>query len=81
VAQASIFVIRHGYSLKSEVPHIEHLHRERKLPRLGIVLNGVYSGGRYGYGYSSEKVDGYYDDGEDHSHTLLDKFTELIRRF
>jgi len=47
----SIFVIRHGYSLKSQTSNIEQIYKERKLPGLGIVFNGVNMGGRFGYGY------------------------------
>jgi len=82
VANASIFVIRHGYSFKSEVNNIEQIHHESKLPRIGIVFNGVNTGGRYGYGYiiGKEEKYGYYQNSMDKS-GAFNKIKELIRRF
>ena len=50
-AQASIFVVRWGYTEKTWMPSIETLYRDKKLPNISIVFNGVRLGGRYGYSY------------------------------
>jgi hypothetical protein len=33
---------------------LDETYRQQKLPKLGIVLNGVESGRGYGYGYYSD---------------------------
>lgn len=83
-ANASIFVIRHGYSQKSQVNKIEQLYQEKKLPGMGIVFNGVNMGGRfgygYGYGYGYGTDYGYYDDSKTNNTGLVTKLWGLIRR-
>ena len=51
LADVSIYVIRHGVTLKSHVLAIEELRRAKKFPKLNIVHNGIKLMGRYGYGY------------------------------
>jgi capsular exopolysaccharide synthesis family protein len=59
-ANSTIFVTRIGNTLKSFYPMIKDAYETRKLPNMGIVVNGIkYSklsryGQRYGYGYTSE---------------------------
>ena len=82
-ANATIFIIRHGYSHKSQVNSIEVLYRENKLPGMSIVLNGVNMGGRFGYGYGSGygygKDYGYFEDnGEDHG--IVKRMWNLLKR-
>ena len=59
VADASIYVIRHGVTLKSQVLAIEQLRNEKKFPKLNIIHNGIQLSGRYGYGYESNYGYGY----------------------
>jgi len=53
-ADASVYIIRHGYTLKKQVQLIDDLYRKNKLPFLSIVINDIQAQGRYGgyYGYA-----------------------------
>jgi tyrosine-protein kinase Etk/Wzc len=59
VADLTIYVVRHGVSLKSQIGAIEALYQDRKFPAMNIILNGVKSQGRFGYGYESQYGYGY----------------------
>jgi len=59
LADVSIYVIRHGVTLKSQVLAIEELHRAKKFPKLNLVHNGIKLMGRYGYGYGYGSTYGY----------------------
>lgn len=53
LADATMFVLRAGYSRRPEVGLINEIAEKGKLPRPFIVLNGVKIGNSYsGYGYS-----------------------------
>ena len=56
VADMSIFVIRAGLFRKDMLLDLEDIYESKKLPHMGVILNGVqqqdaYYGKRYGYGY------------------------------
>lgn len=59
LADASIYVVRHGVTLKTQVLAIEELYREKKFPKLNIIHNGIKLSGRYGYGYEGTYAYGY----------------------
>jgi len=61
LADASIYIVRHGVTLKSQVLALEELNKEKKFPRLNIIYNGINLSGRYGYsyGYGSTYSYGY----------------------
>ncbi len=50
VADASLYVIRQGYTLKEELGFINEVYSEGRLPNLNIVFNGIKKE-KYGYGY------------------------------
>jgi capsular exopolysaccharide synthesis family protein len=50
-ADATIFVVRQGYTVKKSLEYIQVLKQEKKLPNLSIVLNDVKDSSGYGYGY------------------------------
>ncbi len=83
-ANATIFIIRHGYSHKSQIHSLEMLYREQKLPGLSIVLNGVNMEGRFGYGYGAGygygKDYGYFDDNGAENQKLFRRLWNLLRR-
>lgn len=55
IADLCIYVIREGLMDRRQLPDIEQLYTEGKLPNLSVILNGVrYKHAGYGYGY------GYY---------------------
>lgn len=59
-ANSTVYVTRIGKTLKSFYPMIKDVYETRKLPNMGIVVNGIkYSklsryAQRYGYGYVNE---------------------------
>jgi tyrosine-protein kinase Etk/Wzc len=73
IVDKSIIAVRSGKTKKGLIKMIDDIHRNNKLPKMGIVLNGVkkksaygygYGGYGYGYGYSHGYGYGYYDDDE-----------------
>lgn len=56
-ADCSFFVIRHKYSLRSSLVRMNRLYEDKKLPRPGLIVNGIKPGEGfnnvhgYGYGY------------------------------
>lgn len=70
LADVSIFVVRHGVTLKSQVLAIEQLNQENKFPNLNVIHNGIRTSGPFGYsfedtyGYNRNGYNsyGYYDD-------------------
>ncbi len=67
-ADCTLYIVRQGHTFKKQIGLIDEFHRERKLPKISIILNdvkirtgyGYYGYGRYGYGqgYSSS----YYEE-------------------
>jgi tyrosine-protein kinase Etk/Wzc len=69
-ADASIYVVRLGYTLKDQLKMIHNFKQSQKLPNLSILINDVklkgsysykYNGYHYGYGYGYES-DYYLDE-------------------
>lgn len=95
-ADASVFMVRWGYTDKTWIPSIETLYRDQKLPGLSIIFNGVRLGGRYGYsygygydygyskgyayGYGHGKKYGYYDEDGEKKESIWSLFVNLIKR-
>ncbi|KIC92259.1 polysaccharide biosynthesis tyrosine autokinase [Flavihumibacter sp. ZG627] len=60
-ANASIYIVRHNYTLKKQVEMIDAIYKEKKLPLVSVVINdvtiksgyGSYYGYGYGYGYGT----------------------------
>ncbi|MBO9200135.1 MULTISPECIES: GumC family protein [Niastella] len=52
-ADSSIYIVRHGYTLKKQLQLIDEIYQQNKLPRLSIIINDIKGGGSYGgyYGY------------------------------
>lgn len=61
-ADASLFIIRHNYTLKSQVQIIDQLYRQEKFPNLGVILNDIRRGDAYRYQYGYAYGYGYYSD-------------------
>lgn len=76
-ASASVYIVRHGYTLKKQIGLIDEIYKHNKLPHLCIIINdikattgygGYYGYGGYGYGYGygygmSNGETGYFDNG------------------
>ncbi|MDQ2178536.1 polysaccharide biosynthesis tyrosine autokinase [Marinifilum sp. D714] len=80
-ADANLFVLRQGYSNKSQIKFINQVAEKESISQIGIVLNdAVYNGYGYGNNYGSYGYgNGYYD--EDHANhnwrkRLLSKFSK-----
>jgi len=50
-ADSTLFVVRYGKTVRGALKVIDDIYRNRKLPRPGIILNGVHRKGKGGYGY------------------------------
>ena len=72
-SDANLFVVRHGYTYKSQLDLVKQLHREQKLPKMNIIYNGVNTAGKNGYGYYGEE--------RSSKHTLRLKMKEVVKRF
>ena len=60
-ANASLYIIRHGYTLKRQLSMVEDLYRQKRLPNIGLVINDIQTQGRYKgyYGYGGGSYYGY----------------------
>jgi tyrosine-protein kinase Etk/Wzc len=73
-ADATLFVVRHNYTFKKQLVMVDEIYRNKKLPRMSLVLNdidiqagygGYYGYGGYGYsGYGYGQGSDYFDDGK-----------------
>ncbi len=71
-ADCTLYLVRQGRTFKKQVVLIDDLYREKKLPRVSIIINdvrikagyGYYGYGRYGYGYGygHNGQDSYYEE-------------------
>lgn len=61
-ADATLYIVRANYSLKSDMQIVNSLSSEHRMPNVNVILNGVketisdygshrYGGGKYGYSY------------------------------
>lgn len=60
-ADLSLYVVRQGYTLKSQLSIIEDLNRENKLGKMTILVNDIKHQRGYGYGYGY----GYYGESKE----------------
>jgi tyrosine-protein kinase Etk/Wzc len=79
-ADATMFIVRHNYSIKSSIYSIENFYRTKKFVNINIVMNSIdasggYGGYGYGYGYG---YGGYYQEEDDSNKTSALK--RLINR-
>jgi capsular exopolysaccharide synthesis family protein len=65
-ADATLYIVRHKYTMKKQIRLIDELYVTNKLPKLSIVINdvigstgGYYGYGGYGYGYGKTYGYGY----------------------
>ncbi|MDB5009861.1 MAG: capsular biosynthesis protein, partial [Mucilaginibacter sp.] len=57
-SDVNLYVIRYGYTYKSELKYLNHLYRDQKLKNLNVIFNGVVPQSQYGY--SKEYAYQYY---------------------
>lgn len=59
-SNATLYVIRQRYTLKKQIDFINDIFKNKKLHNMGLVINDVKVGGRYGYyGYGNGYGYGY----------------------
>jgi tyrosine-protein kinase Etk/Wzc len=79
-ADTTIYIVRHGVTLKSQLAQFDMIYRQHKFPRINLILNGVQVGGSYGYGYGYGY--GYYsDDHKKDTFSIKGIFKEVFKRF
>jgi Mrp family chromosome partitioning ATPase len=69
-ANASLYIVRHGFTFKKQVTLIEEFYQSKKMPKVTVLINdvkikagyGYYGYGRYGYGYGYGQDSSYYDE-------------------
>jgi len=54
MSDVSLYLIRQDFTPKQELDFISELHREKKLPRLNLIFNGIKNA-EYGSGYNYQK--------------------------
>jgi capsular exopolysaccharide synthesis family protein len=60
-ADAVLFVIRQRHTLKKQLSFLNELYKTKKITNIGLILNDVKTGGKYGYyGYGYGNKNGYY---------------------
>jgi capsular exopolysaccharide synthesis family protein len=81
----TLYLVRQGHTFKKQVALIDEFYREKKLPKVSIIINdvkvkpgyGYYGYGRYGYGYGYGQKSNYYEE-ETPPEGFLEKW---LRRF
>lgn len=83
-ADCTLYLTRQGHTFKKQILLIDDFHKEKKLPKISIIINdvklkpgyGYYGYGRYGYGYGYN-YKSYYDE-ETPKHGAFGKFLDKI---
>lgn len=84
-ADASIYIVRQGYTVIKQLGTINEIHKNKRLPRMGLVINDIKSSGRYKgyYGYSgaygSYSYNGYGSYGYGQSGDYFEKQNKRTR--
>ncbi|WP_458925616.1 GumC family protein [Flavitalea antarctica] len=83
---ASMYIVRMGYTLKKQIQYIEELYIKQKLPNMGLLVNDIkatsnyYSSGSYGgYGYGYGQAQGYFEVEKNSKKSWLKKFLHRFR--
>ncbi|HTN06095.1 GumC family protein [Agriterribacter sp.] len=60
-ADASLYIVRQGYTLKRQLSLVEDVYQQKRLPNMGLVINDIKTQGRYKgyYGYGGGSYYGY----------------------
>jgi len=69
-ADCTLYLVRQGHTFRKQLVMIDELYRDKKLPKVSIIINdvkqkagyGYYGYGRYGYGYGYGEKSGYYEE-------------------
>ncbi len=77
LADQTFYMIRQGFTEKSELDFIKELNDQKQLSNINIIFNGIERI-RYGYGY--KYINKYYDSAEK-SNRLSSAFSDFSNRF
>lgn len=90
-ADCTLYLARQGHTYKKQVGLIDEIYREKKLPKVSVVINdvklkpgyGYYGYGRYGYGYGygyGEKSS-YYEEEKEAKLGLMERIFQWVNPF
>lgn len=90
-ADCTLYLARQGHTYKKQVGLIDEIYREKKLPKVSVVINdvklkpgyGYYGYGRYGYGYGygyGEKSS-YYEEEKEVKPGLMERIFQWVNPF
>jgi tyrosine-protein kinase Etk/Wzc len=86
-ADCTLYLVRQGHTFKKQVALIDEFYREKKLPKVSIVINdvkvkpgyGYYGYGRYGYGYGyGQKAGSTYYEEETPPTNSIERFLQKL---
>ncbi|MFA6085494.1 GumC family protein [Mucilaginibacter sp.] len=87
VVDASLYMIRQGFTHKEELDFINEIDESKRLPKYSLVFNGIkkenfsYSYG-YSYGYGNSYGNSYYNSYADKTkESIGDKIKGFLKRF
>lgn len=78
-ADLTVYVVRQALTTKAHLNYVEALHDEAKLPRIGIVFNGIQKGGKFGY-YTNTDYS-YYSSATTFKGKIRSSFYGFAKRF
>lgn len=79
LSDVTLYMVRQGYTKKSELKYIRELQEEDQLNALHIIFNGIQRV-KYGYGYDYNNA--YYDRGKKHASGFVHAvFSDFFQRF
>lgn len=90
-ADCTLYLTRQGHTFKKQIGLVDEIYREKKLPKVSIVINdvkikpgyGYYGYGRYGYGYGygyGEKSS-YFEEEQPKPKSLLQRIWQALNPF
>jgi tyrosine-protein kinase Etk/Wzc len=87
VVDATLYMVRQGYTHKDELEFINEINESKRLPKYSLVFNGIkkenfsYSYG-YSYGYGNGYGNSYYNSyAEGGKESFSDKIKGFLKRF
>jgi tyrosine-protein kinase Etk/Wzc len=85
-ADCTLYIVRQGHTFKKQIGLIDEFHREKKLPKISVIINdvkirtgyGYYGYGRYGYGHGYSST--YYEEETAPVHKIFKWFGWLDKK-
>lgn len=88
-ADCTLYLTRQGYTYKKQIGLVDEMYREKKLPKVSVVINdvklkpgyGYYGYGRYGYGKGYGEGSSYFEEEEPPKKSWLGGILSAINIF